>query len=168
MKTEMPNATNEQFEVVDLPNFEGVCFDPDSTTLIGLYRDELAAHRARKQWINTLSKSFLLDRERDFDCEIIPELDRLRFVLRCVFTSACGRYAFWRVTNDQAPEAQYEIETAHIPNSVSRHSDFVAAPDLRSISPEPMVISNWSSSEADPFSGWLKQIISKLTRKVSI
>ena len=31
------------------------------------------------------------------------------FVLNCYFTSACGRYAFWRLINNQAPEAESKL-----------------------------------------------------------
>ncbi len=49
--------------------------------------------------------------------------------------------SFWRLTNQQAPEAQYEIETAHIPDSASRHSDFISAPDMQPLTEQPLVLS---------------------------
>ena len=69
------------------------------------------------------------------------------FTLQCEFVSACGRYAFWRLTNNQAPEAQYLIETAHIPNAELREAEFHAASDLVRHEPESMMWSHSSPEE---------------------
>jgi hypothetical protein len=37
------------------------------------------------------------------------------YKVRCDFQTACGRYAFWRLTHHQAPEVQFLLETAHLP-----------------------------------------------------
>lgn len=108
-----------------------VCFDSETAALDGFYTDELSAFRARKVWIETLESNFLLEHKGDFRLKVISYREELRWVLRCEFLTACGRYAFWRLTNHQAPEAQYLIETAHIPLSESLHDEFVSAPDMR-------------------------------------
>lgn len=111
---------------------EGVTFDPQETSLQGSYVDELSAYRARKGWAEALEAHFLLDAEQDFQTEVKSDLDRNVFTLNCYFHSACARYAFWRLTNNQAPEAQYLIETAHIPQCEAHLDDFIRAPDMMS------------------------------------
>ncbi|RIL09653.1 MAG: hypothetical protein DCC75_06030 [Proteobacteria bacterium] len=110
-----------------------VVFDPEAVTLIGTYGDELSVHRAKKTWSETLQRSFLLDRGYDYEFQINSDLSYGSFKLTCQFKSACARYAFWRLTNEQAPEAQYIIETAHIPNSDTGQSELSGAGDLRSV-----------------------------------
>jgi len=129
-------------QLVDLTNFpvsEGVAFDPESVTLRGLYKDEISAHRAKRLWIETLESNFLLELDYDFELSVISVLDHDLFYLSCSFSTACARYAFWRITNNQAPEAQYIIETAHIPMCESRHEDILRAPDMRCIYESPFI-----------------------------
>jgi|1048.fasta_scaffold24469_3 hypothetical protein len=118
----------------------GVCFDPDAICLMGIYSNELAVFRARRRWTDILESSFSLKIKEDFLLETVSELDCGEFRLMCRFNSPCGRYAFWRLTNAQAPEAQYEIETAHIPDCPSKNIEMVLAPDLQSILDTPLVI----------------------------
>ncbi len=112
---------------------EGVSYDPEHITLEGTYTDQLSAYRARKVWQETLEGNFLLESEHDFTLKVCSHAVEHRYVLRCDFLTACARYAFWRLTNNQAPEAQYIIETAHIPNGELRQDDLLEVPDLRSI-----------------------------------
>ena len=125
----------------------GVCFDSENTVLKGYYCDEISAYRARKLWVEALEYNFLLEHGQDFQISIegVPELQL--FMLNCNFLTACARYAFWRITNNQAPEVQYVIETAHIPLCESRHEDILRAPDLRPITEEPAVINNITGTE---------------------
>lgn len=108
-----------------------ISFDLETVTLHGSYADQLSAYRARKIWVSTLENCFLLEQGQDFVVSIRSNLTDGNFGIICSFISACARYAFWRLTNNQAPEAQYMIETAHIPDSEMRHDDYVAAPDMR-------------------------------------
>ena len=108
-----------------------VRFDPEKVILQGVYRDQLSAYRARKVWVETLATNFLLDAGHDYEVSVDSKMTEGMFYLNCAFTSACGRYAFWRLTNEQAPEAQYLLETAHIPNSELCADDFFSAPDLK-------------------------------------
>jgi hypothetical protein len=135
------SANSQVFELTTLIDSEGVTFDPEQITLQGCYKDEISAYRARKLWIETLETNFILEDGYDFEASVVALGDGLGFLLSCEFLTACARYAFWRLTNNQAPEAQYVIETAHIPLCESRHEDILRAPDLRSVHDEPMIFS---------------------------
>lgn len=87
----------------------GLIYDAEGITLLGKYSDELAAHRAKKLWVGVLGSHFLLEKERDYNLGVTSSLEENYFVLSCSFTSACGRYAFWRLINHQAPEAQRKL-----------------------------------------------------------
>jgi len=117
----------------ELPISEAVHFDCEGVTLLGTYQDELSLHRAKKNWTNILESNFLLEPEYDYSLSHSSLLKEGNFALQCHFLTACGRYAFWRLTNDQAPEAQYMIETAHIPNAELRELEFSMAPDMSPI-----------------------------------
>lgn len=115
--------------IAEIELVDGVCFDPQSRTLHGLYSDELSAHRARRGWSETLETSFFLEPDEDFRIEVKGDLGRGRYVVSCEFTSGSAKYAFWRLTHQQAPEAQYLIETAHVPASHFGR-ELARAPDL--------------------------------------
>jgi hypothetical protein len=108
----------------------GVCFDPEEAVLEGTYLDELSAYRARRVWTETFETNFLLEPNHDFIFRVLSSLEGRKFVLKCDFATACGRYAFWRLTRNQAPEAQYLIETAHIPQADSRREETLHTADL--------------------------------------
>ena len=117
-----------------------IFFDVEAIAIEARYGDELSAHRAKRVWAETLESHFLLDESADYLVGVSPhEEEELCFVLRCHFSSACARYAFWRITNNQAPEAQYVLETAHIPFTSDSWLEFQASSDLRDL-----------ASEADP------------------
>jgi hypothetical protein len=128
----------------------GVCFDPSNATLQGVYSDEISAHRAKRLWCNTLELHFLLDTDIDFEVTVKrSEIEGvIQFQLICSFKTACARYAFWRLTNHQAPEAQYLIETAHIPDCASRQLEILSVPDLRSVYSQTN-LSGFYSTQAD-------------------
>lgn len=108
-----------------------VCFDPEAIILTGNYEDEISLFRARRVWNDALESNFLLDAGEDFQIKVKSKLGEGQFSLQCEFLSACARYAFWRLINNQAPEAQYMIETAHIPFCESHQDEFVGAADLK-------------------------------------
>ncbi len=122
----------------EVPAGGSVCFDPDNIRLEGSYSDQILAYRARRIWTETLERCFLLDLSHDFEIKVITNTSEGGFTLRCGFLTACARYAFWRLTNQQAPEAQYLIETGHIPHCESQHDEFACAPDLRPIEEAPI------------------------------
>lgn len=118
----------------------GVCFDQNEASLEGIYLDELSTYRAKKVWTETLETNFLLEPNYDFLFKVVSDIKDNKFVLKCNFTSACGRYAFWRLTRNQAPEAQYSIETAHIPGSEKTGAVGQSINDLSEMSFSPLVI----------------------------
>lgn len=88
---------------------EGLIYDADAILLAGKYTDELSAHRARREWRDILGSYFLLDESRDYEFWIQSDVQQDYFVVHCSFVSACGRYAFWRLVNQQAPEAEARL-----------------------------------------------------------
>ena len=87
----------------------GLIYDADSVTLVGKFGDELSAYRAKRKWLEILSAYFLLEPERDYDVWVTANIDTSSYLLGCTFVSACGRYAFWRLINHQAPEAETRL-----------------------------------------------------------
>ncbi|MCB0334200.1 MAG: hypothetical protein KDD55_11910 [Bdellovibrionales bacterium] len=140
MFQERKDSSDPVYSPISQPD---VCYDPEKITLEGRYSDELSAYRAKRNWQETFETYFLLDEGDDFELNVIRDQGAHNILLTCCFFSACGRYAFWRLTNDQAPEAQYRIETAHVPNAESRYADFVASPDLRRSQDGPLLLNGW-------------------------
>ena len=96
-----------------------------------------------------------------------------RFMLRAHFVSACARYAFWRLTNCQAPETQYIMETAHIPVCESRHDDILSVPDMQPLNGSGQVRSFFdfdeysemhSRGQWDNLKSMVKNLILRLTK----
>ncbi len=94
---------------------KGIWFDPERIMLEGSYTDQVTAYRARRRWIKTFETNFLLEGQHDFKVQVTQDSGSETFRLRCDFLTACGRYAFWRLTHNQAPEVQHLLETAHLP-----------------------------------------------------
>ena len=97
----------------------GLWYDAEKLILEGIYLDEVSAYRARRSWIKTFELNFLLEEIHDFKVKVVFDRDEGRYHVQCTFTSACGRYAFWRLTHHQAPEVQFTLETAHLPHVTS-------------------------------------------------
>lgn len=93
----------------------GLWYDPERLVIEGVYCDEVTAYRARKRWIEALELHFLLEETLDFSLKVRLSRGGRHFKVRCDFKSACGRYAFWRLTHHQALEVQNLLETAHLP-----------------------------------------------------
>jgi hypothetical protein len=96
----------------------GLWYDPDRLIIEGVYCDEITAYRARKRWIEALKIHFLLDDGLDFSLRVSRLRGERHFKVQCSFLTACGRYAFWRLTHHQALEVQCILETAHLPRSL--------------------------------------------------
>jgi hypothetical protein len=96
----------------------GLWYDPERLVIEGVYQDEVTAYRARRRWIEALEKNFLLEESLDFSLKVRRSRGGRNFRVRCDFLTACGRYAFWRLTHHQAPEVQFLLETAHLPHSI--------------------------------------------------
>ena len=158
--SEVTELTAEQQRI------DGVSFDPEHITLEGSYNDQISAYRARRVWIDTLTESFLLEIDHDFKLKVVNQQESERYFLRCEFLTACARYAFWRLTNNQAPEAQYIIETAHIPNAETRQAELWGAPDLKLKGSDPQAMSEYYLSsiqnEQHGVLAAIKRIIDKI------
>ena len=117
-------------EVVPVPALQGgVWYDPDRIVLEGNYSDQITAYRAKRRWIKAFESNFLLEGNHDFKISVAQQVESGEFRLRCDFLTACGRYAFWRLTHNQAPEVQFLLETAH-------HPSVAAFPEMRGVFPE--------------------------------
>ena len=106
-----PNDLQESTEnKIDLSQFKsGLIFDAEGVALFGKYDNELLAWRAKKEWVQVLHDYFLLEPTRDYEIDVITDLDTFTFCIKSSFNSACGRYAFWRLINHQAPEAEKKL-----------------------------------------------------------
>jgi hypothetical protein len=132
------NINNAQQSQKSEGEFLGVCFNPDSNTIIGNYNDQISAYRARKCWQEALRLHFNLENGSDFKITVHSQSEDI-FNISCQFISATARYCFWKITNNQSPEVQYVIETAHIPMCEARYEEILKAPDLKSIYDLPLV-----------------------------
>lgn len=137
----------------------GVLFNPDNVTLQGIYSDQLSAYRAKRVWADILEANFLLEREHDFSLTVVSCIPESRFLLTCEFSTACGRYAFWRLTNSQSPESQYLIETAHIPSALSDADAMISAPDLMQADHHSTL---FEETRPKAYLTWLKNRINRL------
>lgn len=93
-----------------MSNSVELIFDEEMLTLKASYISEIAAHRALKNWVKILGKAFVLERDYDY------MLKRQNGELTCSFLTASGRYAKWRLCNNNAPEHHYLLSVAHLSN----------------------------------------------------
>jgi hypothetical protein len=126
----------------------GVRFDADRMVLVGSYSDELSTARAKRVWKYALTEHFFLDKGSDYRLTSIPNPEKDLFVLECEFLTSAGRYALWRLINNQYPEAQYLIETAHVPEGDFEQK--IKAPDLCSVEEPTIMSSDWASALRTP------------------
>lgn len=103
--------------ISDLSISATLWFDADRIVLGRTYSDQVTAYRARRRWKEALERYFLLEDRLDFNLKVQLEPESVQYSVRCDFSTACGRYAFWRLTHNQAPEVQYMLETAHKPST---------------------------------------------------
>lgn len=88
---------------------QGLIYDAEGITLIGKFGDQISAYRAKREWHKILSSHFILEAEKDYELKTYCSLENNLFIIDCSFISACGRYAFWRLINRQAPEAEQKL-----------------------------------------------------------
>lgn len=103
----------------------GLTYNADRLCIEGNYSDELSQHRARKTWCTILETDFLLIPEADFQFTMEKDLEQNQFQIACAFKSACGRYAFWRLINEQVPEVQFLLETAHLSHRFKDYTSII-------------------------------------------
>ena len=92
-----------------------ITYNTDNISIISQFGDEMSVYRCRRTWTEILSNHFLLEKDRDFKMSI--SASESPFILTCEFNSACGRYAFWRLINQQAPEAENKLINSGYPGS---------------------------------------------------
>ena len=154
--------TQQPIELTEeLPSGGGVYFDSENLLLQGAYTDQISAYRAKRSWAEALEANFLLESGNDFKIRVAEDHNASTFVLNCKFITACGRYAFWRLTNNQAPEAQYLIETGHIPQCESSHTQLMQAPDLKPVREEPTILGK-VAEENSKLASWIRGIIKRM------
>ena len=157
------NSVIELSEEIFLPG--SVSYNSDTFALTGAYGDELSIYRARKVWREALENCFLLNDDGDLRFEVHKNKEAGQFLLHCYFLSACARYAFWRLTNHHAPEAEYMIETGHVPSSKKQRADFLAAPDMKnSIEAELERMTSKAYGTQIPLINKIKDALSKLVK----
>lgn len=125
-----------QFDVFSAPDNQeqrpaieiegGLTYNADLLSIEGTYSDELSRHRARKTWCTVLETDFLLIPGADFQFSVQPTTEANQYKIACSFKSACGRYAFWRLINEQVPEVQFLLETAHMSHRFKDYNTLIA------------------------------------------
>lgn len=98
----------------------GVNYDSESVTISSTNHNEISAYRTKREWTNIFHSSFLLQIEKDYKFKIVLDQEG-SYTLKCCFDSPCGRYAFWRLINQQAPETEKKLqnETKVISNQLT-------------------------------------------------
>jgi hypothetical protein len=140
----------------------GLWYDAERLILEGIYLDEVSAYRAKKSWIKSFELNFLLEEIHDFKVKVGFDPESARYHVQCTFTSACGRYAFWRLTHHQAPEVQFALETAHLPHMTVTHlSDGIIEP----IEVDPPTQVLLSQSDGENLREVCREIFSLIHRK---
>ena len=115
--------TSKNFSQInqDVTSFGFVSYIPETYKIVGEYSNEIYLFRAKKFWKMALQDTFLLETGTDFQFQIKKNAKMNVYTLTCTFKSACGRYAFWRVNNNQNPEAKYIIESAHLTQTADNY-----------------------------------------------
>jgi hypothetical protein len=147
----------------------GLWYDPDRLIVEGIYCDEVTAYRARRRWIEALKVHFLLDDGLDFSLKVKLLRGNRHFKVQCNFLTACGRYAFWRLTHHQALEVQCILETAHLPRALCT----LGADTLADGGEFPMELGfpehqRGADSAVSPDRGWIRAVksIQQLAQRI--
>jgi hypothetical protein len=148
------------------PGMLGLWYDPERLVVEGVYQDEVTAYRARRRWIEALGKNFLLEEGLDFSLKVRRSRGGRSFRVRCDFLTACGRYAFWRLTHHQAPEVQFLLETAHLPHTVPSFSQVEDDFELESFSSPPQVCDDRGELHQDHNDESLRAVIQRVVSRL--
>ena len=119
--------TSKNFSQInqDVTSFGFVAYAPEMYKITGEYSNEIYLFRAKKLWKMALQDTFLLENATDFKFQVRKNSKMNVYMLTCTFMSACGRYAFWRINNNQNPEVKYIIESAHLPQTADNYDELL-------------------------------------------
>ena len=83
----------------------------DLSVLSSTFETEFSAFSARRLWINLFLKYFSLEKDKDYNlCVNNEHIDNTEiFELNCEFISPNGKYAFWKLLNKKAIQAEIEL-----------------------------------------------------------
>lgn len=121
--TSSADQTSPNPVTIEIEN--GLTYNADQVSIEGAYSDEISLQRVKKTWCTILETDFLLIPKTDFQFQKVQNPNTGNFGIKCVFTSACGRYAFWRLLNEQVPEVQFLLETAHESHRFRDYHSFI-------------------------------------------
>lgn len=147
----------------------GLWYDPDRLIIEGIYCDEVTAYRARRRWIEAFKVHFLLEDGEDFSLKVKLLRGNRNFKVQCSFLTACGRYAFWRLTHHQALEVQCILETAHLPRTFCSVGADIFADDAEFVLNEGRVNpGGQKQSETSADRTWMRAVktIQQLAQKI--
>lgn len=149
----------------ELAKRSGLIFDAEGVTLIARCNDELSAYRAKKNWVLVLKSYFLLELERDYELSVLASPEQGYFTVSCFFISACGRYAFWRLINDQAPEAELKLGALQTSNSSPcRPSLFGRLKSPSSTIPTPAILGGPMTNNSTAIPSRFQQFLLRMKR----
>lgn len=161
------NIENSPFNVILKENekvipYGSISYAQETFEIVGEYKDEVSLYRAKKFWKMAFADIFLLENNHDFKFKIKKDRTSSKFTLTCEFITACGRYAFWRINNNQNPEVKCVIETSHLPNIFQDYEEMINKPNpLLGLNEE--IFSN-IEKKANNVSNILKKIIKKISK----
>ena len=83
----------------------------DLSALSSTFDTEFTAFSVRRLWINLFQKYFSLEKDIDYNLHVNKEDDGgdEKYNLNCEFTSPNGKYAFWKLINKKAIQAEIEL-----------------------------------------------------------
>ena len=83
----------------------------DLSALSSTFDSEFTAYSARRHWINLFYKYFALEKDKDYILCVDKEdtSHGEKYELNCEFISPNGKYAFWKLLNKKAIQAEIEL-----------------------------------------------------------
>ena len=147
----------------DVTSFGFVSYDKDTYKVIGEYSNELYLFRAKKLWKTVLQDTFLLEEVTDFKFQVRKNSKLNVFTLSCTFKSACGRYAFWRINNNQNPEVTYILEAAHLTQTTDNYDQLLNRTPNFIVSHNSEILCD-IEDKANNISEILKKIVKKICK----
>jgi len=83
----------------------------DLSALSSTFDAEFTAFSVRRMWINLFKKYFSLEKDKDYYVYVDKNTtgNNETYELNCEFTSSNGKYAFWKLLNKKAFQAEIEL-----------------------------------------------------------